>query len=91
MDMFAGSPHCHLDDEAIQRALISEHAADATYRNILESTQNEKVKAVVKEIMEDEQNHQGKLQGLLLELRGGEGSEYEKQFCAGLEQKEVKS
>lgn len=88
-DMFSGKPEYYNDDEAIQRALISEHAADATYRSIIERTESNRVKEIVEEIMRDEQNHQGKLQGLLLELRGGEGSEYEKQFCAGLEQKEV--
>jgi len=87
-DMFAGAPCCYSDDEAIQRALITEHAADATYREILEKTSSDRVRKIVKEIREDEQNHQGRLQGLLIELRGGEGSEYEQDFCAGLQQKE---
>lgn len=83
-DMFAGSPVCYTDDEAVQRALISEHAADATYRNIMLLTKDNKVREIVEEIMRDEQNHQGKLQGLLIELRGGEGGGYNEQFCAGL-------
>jgi rubrerythrin len=87
--MFTGAPLCYSDDEAIQRALITEHAADATYRDIVMHTQSERVKEVVLEIMEDEQNHQGRLQGLLIEMRGGEGSRYEACFCAGLQQKDV--
>lgn len=88
-DMFMGSPRCYTDIEAVQRALITEHAADAVYSEIMRNTESAKVKEVINEILKDEQNHQGRLQGLLIELRGGENSEYEKQFCSGLEQKEA--
>lgn len=87
-DMFCGSPQFYTDEAAIQRALISEHAADATYQDILAHTESTLVQQVIKEIMEDEQNHQGRLQNLLIAIRGGEGSRYEQCFCAGLEQKE---
>lgn len=88
MDQFAGAPAAapaYSDDEAIQRAIISEHGADATYRNIAENTTSSRVREVIQHIREEEQEHQGMLQALLIEIRGGDNCRYEQCFCAGLE------
>jgi rubrerythrin len=76
------------DARLIERALISECAADDTYQEILEATTSARVQEVVREIQKDEQNHMGRLTALLIELRGGRYSVFAGNFTAGLNQED---
>lgn len=92
MDQFDGvNTTCFNDLSAIRRALISELAADDTYEEIIRLSSNARVKEVIREIQADEQNHQGRLINLIVELSGGDSAGFAKQFAAGLEDREVSS
>jgi rubrerythrin len=91
MDMFKGPPlnaDCYDDISAVTRALVTELAADDTYQKMFDLTADPRVKEVVLEILKDEQNHQGRLLALLVELRGGERGEFALNLNAGLQGKE---
>ena len=71
-DSFTGlDKACYDDKSAVRRALVSEVAADDTYAEIIRLSSNEEVKKVMEEIQADEQNHVGRLLGLLTKLEGG--------------------
>lgn len=91
MDMFKGpdlSNTCYEDVNAVTRALVTELAADDTYQRMIDLSSDQRVKSVAKEILKDEQNHQGRLLALLIELRAGQGGEYALNLNAGLEGRE---
>lgn len=90
MDSFSGlDKRCYNDKSAVRRALISEVAADDTYAEMLELSQDPNVLAVVREIQKDEQNHQGRLLSLLTKLEGGDDSSFSRQVSAGLLGQEI--
>ena len=89
-DNFSGLDKAHYDDRsAVRRALISEIAADDTYAEIIRLSSNEEVKKVMEEIQADEQNHVGRLLGLLTKLEGGDTSVFAQQVTAGIEGREL--
>ena len=89
-DSFTGlDKACYDDRSAVRRALVSEVAADDTYAEIIRLSSSEEVKEVMEEIQADEQNHIGRLLGLLTKLEGGDVSEFAKQVTAGIEGREL--
>jgi rubrerythrin len=74
------------DARLIERALISECAADDTYQEILEATTDPRVRDVIREIQSDEQNHMGRLVNLLAVLRGGDTGAFADNFSKGMGQ-----
>lgn len=90
MDAFGGiDMHLFCDEGAVRRALMSEIAADDIYGDVVSKSKNPRVIEVFKEIRADEQNHQGRLLSLLIELEGV-GGPFCKNFNNGLEGKESK-
>lgn len=77
------------EESAVRRALMSEIAADDVYSDVICRSKNSRVVEVFKEIRADEQNHQGRLLSLLIELEGEKGP-FCKNFNNGLEGKEGK-
>jgi len=80
----------YCDGKAIRKALISELSSDGDYEEIAKNTNEPLVHEAIDEIRADEQNHIGKLLGLLMWFEGGEQSSFFRQITAGLENKEVK-